>query len=337
MAPPNLSFEHSFADRLDGLYEPHRPSGFPVPTLLELNRPLLEELGLPSLSDEDAAQLFSGTSVPDNARPIAQAYAGHQFGHMSPQLGDGRAVLLGELVAPDGARYDLQLKGSGPTRFSRGGDGRVTLGPALRELLVSEAMAHLGVATTRVLAVVTTGEQVRRDWMLPGAVLARTAASHLRIGTLEYLTLRGRTDALRDLVRYAVERHHPARADDEDLSLALLDEVARAQARLIASWMHVGFIHGVMNTDNVALSGETIDYGLQLDRPARALRVRQPAVDRRVEHAPHGRGARAAAHAGRRRAQRHRRRGRRDLPLDLQRDVSLRAAPQDRPRGRARR
>jgi uncharacterized protein YdiU (UPF0061 family) len=254
MTPPDLAFEHSFAAAFEGLYVDHEPEGFSAPELLERNQPLQEQLGLPPISDEIAGRLFSGTALPPGARPIAQAYAGHH-------------------VDAEGKRFDLQLKGAGRTRFSRGGDGRATLGPVLRELLVSEALANLGISTSRVLAVVKTGEQVRRERLLPGAVLARVASSHLRVGTLEFLSIRGRQEQLAALVQYAVERHYPHQAKADNVALALLHEVAKAQAKLIASWMHVGFIHGVMNTDNVTLSGETLDYG-----PCAFLDVYDPAT-----------------------------------------------------------
>jgi len=223
---------------------------------------LAESLGLdvPWL-EEDGASIFSGQSLPEGAAPIAQFYAGHQFGGFSPQLGDGRAMMLGELVDSRGRRFDLQLKGSGPTEFSRGGDGKATLGPMLREYIIGEAMHALGIPTTRVLAVVTTGERVYRERPLPGAVLARVAASHLRVGTFEFFASRQDVASTRKLAEYTIARHYPHLADTSNPVLGLLDAVADAQAELIARWMHVGFIHGVMNTDNVALCGETIDYG----------------------------------------------------------------------------
>ena len=257
-----LALEHSFATTLEGLYAPIDPEGFPSPTLLLLNRPLAEELGLdPDWLAEHGAGPLSGSAVPEGARPLAQVYAGHQFGSFNPQLGDGRALLLGEVVDPKGRRFDLQLKGSGTTPFSRGGDGRAALDSALREYIVSEAMHALGVPTTRALAVVGTGEMVLRDRPSPGAVLTRIAASHLRVGTLEYFASQEHTAKLRRLVDYALQRHHPDRAGAANPAQALLDSVAAAQAELVSSWMLVGFVHGVMNTDNVTLSGETIDYG----------------------------------------------------------------------------
>jgi uncharacterized protein YdiU (UPF0061 family) len=221
------------------------------------------ELGLDAdaLMSEYGAGVLAGSRVAEGAEPIALAYAGHQFGYFVPQLGDGRANLLGELVSRDGQRYDVQLKGSGRTPFSRGGDGRAALGPVLREYIVSEAMAALGVPTTRALAAVTTGEWVQRDTVLPGAVLTRIAASHLRVGTFQYFAARGDVPALRILADYAIARHYPDAAQAKEPYRALLEGVIARQAKLIAQWMLVGFIHGVMNTDNTSISGETIDYG----------------------------------------------------------------------------
>jgi uncharacterized protein YdiU (UPF0061 family) len=234
----------------------------PAPEPIIFNHPLARELGLDleSLPDDELAQLFSGNALPEGAEPLAQAYAGHQFGHFA-MLGDGRALLLGEHVAPDGTRYDLQLKGSGPTRFSRSGDGRAALGPMLREYVISEAMHALGIPTTRSLAVVTTGQPVYRESPLPGAVLTRVAASHLRVGTFEYAAAQGDVDALASLVDYALARHYPQLQGHETPALALLQAVGERQVALVVEWLRVGFIHGVMNTDNVTLSGETIDYG----------------------------------------------------------------------------
>ncbi|MFT7581584.1 MAG: hypothetical protein ACI9MR_003262 [Myxococcota bacterium] len=257
-----LGLENTYASALEGFYVPMMPAGFPEPNLVVLNRPLLDALGLNAGAVEPiAARLFSGTDVPADAVTLAQAYAGHQFGGFSAQLGDGRAVLLGEVVDPQGVRRDLQLKGSGPTAFSRGGDGKATLGPVLREYLMGEAMHHLGIPTTRALAAVTTGETVYRSEPLPGAVLARVAASHLRVGTAQFFAARGDTEKLRRLVDYSLARHFPDRVGAENPAQALLEGVAGVQATLIAKWLHVGFIHGVMNTDNATLSGETIDYG----------------------------------------------------------------------------
>ncbi len=206
-------------------------------------------------------QIFAGNRVAEGSEPLAMAYAGHQFGHFVPQLGDGRANLLGEVMGRDGVRYDIQLKGSGRTPFSRGGDGRAALGPVLREYVVSEAMAALGVPTTRALAAVTTGERVYRETALPGAVFTRVAASHLRVGTFQFFAARGDVDGLRTLSDYAIAHHYPDVAQAEHPYRAFLDGVIGRQARLVAQWMMLGFIHGVMNTDNSSISGETIDYG----------------------------------------------------------------------------
>jgi uncharacterized protein YdiU (UPF0061 family) len=234
-----------------------------APRLVRLNVELARDLGLDPdvLASAHGAEILAGNRVAEGSEPLAQAYAGHQFGYFVPQLGDGRAILLGEVIARDGARYDVQLKGSGPTPFSRRGDGRAALGPVLREYIVSEAMAALGVPTTRALAAVTTGEPVFRETPLPGAVLTRVAASHIRVGTFQYFAARGDTEAIRTLADYAIARHYPEAALAEQPFRALLDGVIARQARLVARWMLLGFIHGVMNTDNTSISGETIDYG----------------------------------------------------------------------------
>lgn len=262
MPPVAFSFDNTFARELEGLYAPWQPEKFPSPELVVLNRALLADLGLDAKDIEnEAAEIFSGNRVPDGSSPLAQVYAGHQFGHFSPQLGDGRALLLGEVVNKRGERRDIQLKGSGRTPFSRGGDGRATLGPILREYLMGEAMHRLGIPTTRALAAVTTGEEVYRTTSLPGAVLGRVASSHLRVGTFEFFAAKGEKDKLRRLTGYAIGRHYPEQFDAENTAYELLRQVANAQATLIAQWMLVGFIHGVMNTDNATISGETIDYG----------------------------------------------------------------------------
>ena len=254
-----IAFDHSYARDLPGTYLRVAPDAAPAPRLLVLNRPLAAALGL-ELTDDQARDWFSGAALPPGADPIAQAYAGHQFGGFSPQLGDGRAHLLGEVVTPAG-RFDLQLKGSGRTPFSRGGDGKAAIGPMLREYLISEFMAAAGVPTTRSLAVVATGEEVWRETKLPGAVLARVAASHLRVGTFQFFAARSDQAQVKALADYAIARHYPELAEVETPYLALLDAVIARQARLVAEWMGLGFIHGVMNTDNMAISGETIDYG----------------------------------------------------------------------------
>ena len=255
-----IAFDHSYARDLPGTFLRVAPDPAPAPRLLFLNRPLAADLGL-DLTEAEAESWFSGAAVPAGADPIAQAYAGHQFGGFSPQLGDGRAHLLGEILAPDGRRFDIQLKGSGKTPFSRGGDGKAVVGPMLREVLISEFMAAAGVPTTRALAVVATGEEVWRETKLPGAVLARSAASHIRVGTFQFFSARGDQATVRRLADYAIARHYPDLAGAANPYLAFLDAVIAAQARLIAQWMGVGFIHGVMNTDNMAVSGESIDYG----------------------------------------------------------------------------
>ena len=254
-----IAFDHSYARDLPGTYLRVAPDAAPAPRLLVLNQALAKDLGL-SLTETEAARWFSGAELPPGAEPIAQAYAGHQFGGFSPQLGDGRAHLLGEVVTPQG-RFDIQLKGSGRTPFSRGGDGKAAIGPMLREYLISEFMAAVGVPTTRSLAVVATGEEIWRETKLPGAVLARVAASHLRVGTFQFFAARGDQAQVKALADYAIARHYPDLAQADNPYLALLDAVIARQARLIADWMGLGFIHGVMNTDNMAISGETIDYG----------------------------------------------------------------------------
>jgi uncharacterized protein YdiU (UPF0061 family) len=256
--------EQTYVRDLEGLYEPWAAAPAPAPELLVLNDGLAAELGAdPStLRRRDGIALLLGTGVPDRVATVAQGYAGHQFGGWSPRLGDGRALLLGEVLDVHGRRRDVHLKGSGRTPFARGGDGRAAVGPMLREHLVGEAMHALGIPTTRALAVVATGEPVRRETLLPGAVLARVAASHLRVGTFQYVaaTLHD-PDLLRRLTDHAIARHHPAAAAADVPAVALLDAVAAAQAELVTRWMLVGFVHGVMNTDNMTISGESIDYG----------------------------------------------------------------------------
>ena len=258
-----ITLDDSYARDLPGTYVPWKPVPVAAARMLFFNRDLALALGLDAdaLAGATGTEILAGNVVPDGARPIAQAYAGHQFGGFSAQLGDGRAVLLGEVVDPEGRRHDIALKGSGRTPFSRGGDGRAAVGPMLREALISEAMHALGVPTTRALAVVATGEPVYRERALPGAVLTRVAASHLRVGTFQFFAARGDYDRLRQLADYAIERHYPALRTRPQRHLDLLAAVSRRQAALVAQWMNIGFIHGVMNTDNMALSGETIDYG----------------------------------------------------------------------------
>ena len=257
-----LGLQHSYAGLPSRFYERVAPTPVPDPRLIALNGPLARELGLdPDALAPEAGAVFAGNRLPEDADPIAMAYAGHQFGGFVPSLGDGRAILLGELRGRDGVLRDLQLKGAGLTRFSRNGDGRAALGPMLREYLISEAMHALRIPSTRSLAVVTTGEKVYRESPLPGAVLTRVAASHIRVGTFQYFAARGDHDAVRALLEYVIARHYPEAADADVPALAVLGSVAQRQTALIAGWMLVGFIHGVMNTDNMAISGETIDYG----------------------------------------------------------------------------
>ena len=252
----------AFAE-LEGLYEPWHAAAVAEPRLVVLNEPLAVELGLDveELRSPRGVAALVGAGLPEETTTLAQAYAGHQFGGYSPRLGDGRALLLGELVDREGRRRDLHLKGSGPTPFARGGDGLAALGPMLREHLVGEAMHALGIPTTRALAVVTTGTPVAREVLLPGAVLARVASSHLRVGTFQYVAARGDVALLRQLADHAIARHYPAAADAAQPYVALFEAVAEAQAALVARWMLVGFVHGVMNTDNTSISGETLDYG----------------------------------------------------------------------------
>lgn len=258
-----LSLSHDFADAVPALATPWTAAPAPEARLLVLNEELADALGLDVafLRSPEGVQTLVGAAVPEGARPVAQAYAGHQFGGFSPRLGDGRALLLGELRAPDGALRDLHLKGSGATPYARAGDGLAAVGPMLREYVMSEAMHALGIPTTRSLAVVATGNEVQREAPLAGAVLVRTAASHLRVGSVEYARGTGDIAVLRGVVDYAIARHHPQVAGDDLPALGLFRAVVAAQADLVARWMLVGFIHGVMNTDNVTLSGETIDYG----------------------------------------------------------------------------
>ncbi len=265
-------FDNSYARALEGFYVPWQPAAAPEPRLIGLNEGLALELGLDPdrLRTESGMAELVGNAVPADADPLAQGYSGHQFGSFSPVLGDGRALLLGELVDAHGERRDVALKGSGATPFSRGGDGKAALGPVLREYLLGEAMSALGIPTTRALAALTTGERIVRHNTLtegaqPAAVLVRIAASHLRVGTFQFVASRGTPEQLRRLADYAIARHFPE-LDAESLSgperyAALLARVVERQAALVADWLSVGFIHGVMNTDNVAISGETIDYG----------------------------------------------------------------------------
>jgi serine/tyrosine/threonine adenylyltransferase len=261
-ARPLLTFEATYADAVPELSVPWRAADVPDARLLALNEPLAAELGVDpeALRAPESVALLTG-AVGEDVVTVAQAYAGHQFGGLSPRLGDGRALLLGEVLDVHGRRRDVHLKGSGRTPFARAGDGKAAVGPMLRELVVSEAMHALGIPTTRSLAVVATGEDVFRETRLPGAVLARVAASHLRVGTFQYAALHHGPDVVRRLADYAIARHHPGAADSDAQYLTFFEAVVEAQASLVARWMEVGFVHGVMNTDNVTISGETIDYG----------------------------------------------------------------------------
>jgi uncharacterized protein YdiU (UPF0061 family) len=292
--PPQFRFENSYADLPERFYARLDPTPVAAPALVHVNTGLARRLGIDpdALIAPNGVAVLAGNRVPPGSTPIALAYAGHQFGHFVPQLGDGRAILLGEVVDRDGVRRDIQLKGSGPTPFSREGDGRAALGPVLREYLISEAMASLGVPTTRALAVVTTGEPVYRETLLPGAILTRVAASHIRVGSFQYFAARGDTDAVRQLADYTIARHYPEARGTSAGYDALLRSVVARQADLVAQWLLIGFIHGVMNTDNTTVSGETIDYGpcafldaydpatvfSSIDRAGRYAYGNQPAV-----------------------------------------------------------
>ncbi len=283
--------EHTYTQLPDAFFSNVPPVPVAAPSLIALNHPLAVTLGLdPELLSTDATQILSGNPLPVGTKTLAQAYAGHQFGHFT-MLGDGRALLLGEQIDPHGRRWDIQLKGSGQTPYSRRGDGRAAVGPMLREYLISEAMFALGIPTTRSLAVLATGEPVFRETTLPGAVLIRVAASHVRVGTFEYAATLG-PEYVRKLADYVIQRHYPELTDSEGRYENLLREVIRRQAHLIADWMNVGFVHGVMNTDNMAISGETIDYGpcafmdrydpetvfSSIDRHGRYAYGRQPSI-----------------------------------------------------------
>jgi len=259
----HFPFQNTYSALPANFFARVAPTPVAAPRLIKLNRPLAIHLGLDPerLNSPEGVEILAGKNIPDGADPIAMAYAGHQFGHFVPQLGDGRAILLGEVIDADGVRRDIQLKGSGPTPYSRRGDGRAALGPVLREYIVSEAMATLGIPTTRSLAAVVTGENVVRETLLPGAVLTRVASSHIRVGTFQYFAARSDTDGVRRLADHVIARHYPQAANTERPYHALLEGVIARQAELVARWLLVGFIHGVMNTDNTSISGETIDYG----------------------------------------------------------------------------
>ena len=291
-----VSFDNTYARLPETFFARVRPAAVPAPTLVRLNRGLCEQLGVDArwLESEAGVAMLAGNALPESADSIAMAYAGHQFGGWVPRLGDGRALLLGEVVDGNGIRRDVQLKGSGATPFSRGGDGKATLGAILREYIVSEAMFALGIPTTRALAAVMTGEPVFRETPVPGAILTRVARSHVRVGTFQYFHARNDERAVRTLADYVAERHYPRVFDAGNPYRALLDSIVERQAELVARWMHVGFIHGVMNTDNMQVAGETIDYGpcafmdqfrsscvfSSIDRNGRYAWDQQPAVAR---------------------------------------------------------
>ncbi|HEV8184365.1 MAG TPA: YdiU family protein [Chthoniobacterales bacterium] len=291
---PKFHFDNSYARLPERFFTRTAPTPVRAPRLIRVNRELAVQLGLDpdSLASREGVEVLAGNRVPENAEPIATAYAGHQFGGFVPQLGDGRAILLGEVIDHRGSRRDIQLKGAGRTPFSRGGDGRAALGPVLREYVVSEAMAALGIATTRALAAMATGETVMREEILPGAVLTRVASSHIRVGTFQFFASRDDNEGVRLLADHVIARHYPDAADAERPYRALLDAVIQAQAELIARWLLIGFIHGVMNTDNMSVAGETIDYGpcafmddydpravwSAIDRRGRYAYMNQPAI-----------------------------------------------------------
>lgn len=260
---PPIVFDNRYVALGKAFYTKTRPSLVADPVLIKFNAELADALGMSvvELNSAEGAEIFSGNRIPDGAEPLAMVYAGHQFGHFNPQLGDGRAILLGEIVSPGGVRYDMQLKGCGRTLYSRDGDGRSALGPVLREYLVSEAMAKLGVPTTRALAAVATGEEVARERLLPGGIITRIASSFVRVGTFQYFAAKGDVAAIQKLADFVIARNYPQAGEANNPYHALLEAVVDRQAALIAQWMQLGFIHGVMNTDNMSIAGETIDYG----------------------------------------------------------------------------
>lgn len=288
----SVGFKNTYFEQLEGLYIPVEPRGFSAPRQMTFNEPVFEQLGLPERVHDRFASFVSGNWVPEDARPLAMAYAGHQFGNFNPSLGDGRALVLGEVEAPDGVLYDIQLKGSGRTPFSRGGDGFAAVGPILREHLVSEAMHRLGIRTTRVLGTARTGERIQRQELLDGAVLARVAESHVRVGTFQFFAAREDEESLARLIDYTARRFGLEAQGRVEQARALLESVSTRQAKLVAEWLGVGFVHGVMNTDNFSASGETIDYGpcafldtfdprgvfSSIDRNARYAYANQPGI-----------------------------------------------------------
>lgn len=260
---PKFNFDNSYANLSDKLFTRQHPTPVKKPELIKLNDALAEQLNInpAELRTQEGIAILAGNALAEGSDPLAMAYAGHQFGHFVPQLGDGRAVLLGEVIDKLGERYDIQLKGSGPTPYSRNGDGRAAIGPVIREYIVSEAMSALGIPTTRALAAVTTGESVFREEVQAGAVLTRVAQSHIRVGTFQYFTARGDTETVEKLIHHVIDRHYPEASQAENPALALLEAVLEKQAALITQWQSIGFIHGVMNTDNASIAGITIDYG----------------------------------------------------------------------------
>ena len=347
-----LPFDNSYARLPDRFYARLAPTPVAAPRLIKLNTALAAELGLDAeaLASPQGVAVLAGNRIALGSEPIALAYAGHQFGNFVPQLGDGRAILLGEVIDRDGVRRDIQLKGSGPTPFSRRGDGRAALGPVLREYIVSEAMAALGIPTTRSLAAVVTGENVMRETVLPGAVLTRVASSHIRVGTFQFFAARGDLEALRLLADHVIARHYPDAGGEPQPYRALFDRVIARQAELVAQWLLVGFIHGVMNTDNmldlgrdhrlrpVRLHGRLRSRdGVQLDRPAGPLRLRQPAAHRPLEPGAPRRDPAAAAGRRHRRGAGDRQRIAGRLPGALRRGADRRHAAQARPVRRRRR
>ena len=259
----DFKFDNTYAQHLTEFYVPFLGDLAPDPKLVKLNHALIQTLGIDisGLSEQEQAAIFSGGTSLKGAEPLAQVYAGHQFGGFSPRLGDGRALLLGEIVDPNGKRHDIHLKGSGRTPYSRGGDGKAAIGPVVREYIFGEAMHALHVPTTRALAAVLTGETVYRDGIMPGAVLARTASSHIRVGTFQYFSVQNNQSNVKKLADYTIDRHYPCLKTHNNPYLGLLAAICEQQAKLIAKWMQIGFVHGVMNTDNMTVSGETIDYG----------------------------------------------------------------------------
>jgi uncharacterized protein YdiU (UPF0061 family) len=282
-----IPFTNKYAALEDGFYVKTRPTAVAAPALIKFNKALADAMGLSAeaLDSPDGVNIFAGNLVPDGADPLAMAYAGHQFGSFVPQLGDGRAILLGDVTTQDGACLGIQLKGSGRTAYSRNGDGRAALGPVLREYLVSEAMARLGVPTTRALAAVTTGEEVARERLLPGGIITRVATSFIRVGSFEYFYAREDVASIKKLADYVIARNYPQLRDSGQPYVALLQAVVDGQAALIASWMQLGFIHGVMNTDNMSIAGETIDYGPCAFMDAYAHDRVYSAIDRRGRYA----------------------------------------------------